>query len=144
MKGSKGTLALIGDLLRRIKLLWESTGFLKSNRQSLPIPVAKVILQDETEDLSVVITTKEFAQDKYITAIITKSGNSFVRDERKTESLEMASLEHNIAVTRLIRKGKTELDFKTPDGLVRPEINRKNSYLEGAVSFTPMLSGTED
>ena len=101
---SKVALSLIGDLIKRIKPFSNSNGFLKSNRKTLSISVAKVIMQDNTEDMSVVITTSEFAPDHYITTIMKKAGNSLVKEERKTESLEMASLEHTIAVTRLIKK----------------------------------------
>ena len=108
------------------------------------MPEPKIIMQDKSEDLSVEITTTEIDESNYITTIITKTGVHLGKDVRKTDSLEMAILEHAIAVTRLIKKGLTKSEFKTPDVSVRPELNKNNAYLHGAPNFTPMLPGTEE
>jgi hypothetical protein len=48
----------------------------------------------------------------------------------------MAIMEHDQAVTRV---------FKSPpnheEDLIRPVVNAKNPYLNGAADFTPMLHG---
>ena len=131
-------------LERKINLFLKSIGFLQKNYSRFFMQEAKVIQQDKSEDLSVEIITIEIDEGNYITTIITISGDCYTKDERKTDSLEMAILEHNVAATRLIKKGLTKSDFKTPDVSVRPEICKKNSYLYGALGFTPMLPGTEE
>ena len=130
-------------LKTRFTLLLQSIGFLQKDT-SVSMPEPKIIMQDKSEDLSVEITTTEIDESNYITTIITKTGVHLGKDVRKTDSLEMAILEHAIAVTRLIKKGLTKSEFKTPDVSVRPELNKNNAYLHGAPNFTPMLPGTEE
>lgn len=130
-------------LKTRITLVLQSIGLLqKDTGASMPEP--KIIMQDKSEDLSVEITTTEICEGNYVTTSITKTGAHLVKDERKTDSLEMAMLEHDIAVTRLIKKGLTKSEFKTPEVSVRPELNKNNTYLHGAPNFTSMLPGTEE
>ena len=101
-------------------------------------------MQDTSEDLAVQIITIEFGEESYLTTITTKAGDKLIKDERKTDSLELAGLEHNIAVTRLIKKGVVKTDVKIPDVTERPEMYSSNPYLYKARSFTDMLPGTEE
>ena len=99
-------------LENKVNQLLESIGFQQTNYNRVLQPEVKVLQQDKSEDLFVNIVTVETEGGNYITTIVTKSGGYSVKDERKTESLEMAMLEHDIAVTRLIKKGLTKSDFK--------------------------------
>ena len=102
---------------------------------------ASIIKQDKSEDLTVDITTTQ-TDCGYVTTISIQSEDSIAIEEIKTASLQLAEIEHEMAVKRLIKKELTVTYFDRIDLQVRPAVSEKNPYLYSAANFNPMLPDT--
>lgn len=99
---------------------------------------AIILRQDIKQDLTVEVTTTQ-TDLGYVTTISIQSEELKLVEEIKTSSLEMAIIEHDKAVTRLLKRDPTP-----EEEMIRPEVSSKNPYLHGATDFTPMLPGVVD
>ncbi|MBL0310377.1 MAG: hypothetical protein IPP77_12095 [Bacteroidetes bacterium] len=97
-----------------------------------------IIKQDKRQDLTVIVTTIQ-TEMGYFTNISIETGGVIIEEERKSDSLELAEIQHNLAVTEFLRN-----DIRIiPNEEERPMVSRENPYLHNNPSFTKMLPGTE-